>query len=487
MKIPPLPSETLIQHLLEKANRKYRLVFLLLLDAGGRTIEIVRLKNDDLDLTGRTITFNAPSENRVRKIPLTNQLFDAAEQYRAYQRTSRKCPYLFPPGENSTQPHMDRTTINHRLSYYSDGHTTPTALRLHYIREVALAHDDLDRILYLTGLHETDLVYHFKKEAYDAASQAASSKPPAPRRKVYITPMQTGMTKFHVGRKEEIAQITELSDKKVNILLIGPMGIGKSHLLDNYKTGNIIRLDDFRYPKAVLIGLLLELFEQDKQAILERLNKPNLETKGQMEKIATKQSSKRLCDLAIEATQRKAWTIIIDDLTNITKVGVDILKSLKNHFHIIAAARQLKIDHSSCVSNFQKLELKPLTRAEAMELIDQLSESLEPRIEDYTLYQNRIWEDTQGNPLYIIELIERLDKEPILSNEVLHTVKHTISKQEIDFSVPLIIAFSSLLVLRYLGNELGSNAGAFRLLGGIALVVAFFSRRIFRALRRRYV
>ena len=256
--------------------------------------------------------------------------------------------------------------------------------------------------------------------------------------------MQVGMTKFHVGRKAEIAQITELSTKKVNILLLGPMGIGKSHLLDNYKGDNIIRLDDFRYPKAVLIGLLLELFEQDKQAIRERLHNPNLETKGQMEKIATRESARRLCGLAIEVTQPKEWTIIIDDLTNITKVGVDILENLKNHFHIIAAARRLKIDHATCISNFQKLELKPLNRAEAMELIDQLSESLEARIEDYVLYQNRIWEDTQGNPLYIIELIERLDKEPILSNEVLHNVKHSISKQEIDFSVPLIIAFSSL-------------------------------------------
>ncbi len=486
--------------MLAKASRKYRLAILLMADAGGRVLETVRLKSADLDFQKRLVTFNAGSEIRSRQIPMTDRLFDAAIDYWTHRDTKAKSEYLFAPAESNHRPYLSRKMINRQVERLSSGQTTPSALRAYYIYQVCQANEDLLIIFQLTGLNKPDLIYKYKELQHTQLHNALELTEPkvgllqkvirqfqSPRT-VPIIPMQVGMTKFHIGRKAEIAQITELSQKKVNILLLGPMGIGKSHLLDNYKSGtnsNIIRLDDFRQPKSVMTGLLLALFNDDKQAIMEVLKKVNNES--DLEKVATKHSARRLCQVAIQATPHKGYTILIDDLTNITKIGVEIVEKLKNHFHIIAAARYLKIEYANCVSNFEKLELPPLNRPETLEFIDQLSEPLEARIEDYQLFQNHIWEETQGNPLYILELIERLDKEHILSNDIVRGIKHAISRQEIDFSVPLIIAFSSLLVLRYLGNELGSNAGAFRLLGGIALVIAFFSRRIFRALRRRYV
>ena len=38
-----------------------------------------------------------------------------------------------------------------------------------------------------------------------------------------------------------------------------------------------------------------------------------------------------------------------------------------------------------------------------------------------------------------------------------------------------------------LGNELGDNAGALKLIGGLGLIVAIFSRHIFRTLKRKFV
>ena len=84
-------------------------------------------------------------------------------------------------------------------------------------------------------------------------------------------------------------------------------------------------------------------------------------------------------------------------------------------------------------------------------------------------------------------MIERLSKEPQITPETTATIRHTASKQEIDFTLPLIVLFSSLMVLRYLGNELGDNAGALKLIGGLGLIVAIFSRHIFRTLKRKFV
>jgi galactose-1-phosphate uridylyltransferase (family 1) len=79
------------------------------------------------------------------------------------------------------------------------------------------------------------------------------------------------MTAFHIGREKEMADLNTLAQKKVNTLILGPMGIGKSHILDNFNLGKIIRIDDFRYPKKVLASLLLELFDGDKEAIMQLL------------------------------------------------------------------------------------------------------------------------------------------------------------------------------------------------------------------------
>ncbi|MCO6493355.1 MAG: hypothetical protein J5I98_33350, partial [Phaeodactylibacter sp.] len=51
---------------------------------------------------------------------------------------------------------------------------------------------------------------------------------------VLVFPAQRGMTSFHVGRKGEMEKLHGLVEKHVNVLLLGPQGIGKSHLLDNY-------------------------------------------------------------------------------------------------------------------------------------------------------------------------------------------------------------------------------------------------------------
>ncbi len=89
--------------------------------------------------------------------------------------------------------------------------------------------------------------------------------------------------------------------------------------------------------------------------------------------------------------------------------------------------------------------------------------------------------------LYTIELVERLAKEPLITVETTQSIKHAASKKEIDFTVPLLLAFSSLIVLRYVGNEVGDDPGAFRIIGGAALILALFARPLFRSLKRRYL
>ena len=145
------------------------------------------------------------------------------------------------------------------------------------------------------------------------------------------------------------------------------------------------------------------------------------------------------------------------------------------------------MSQASFLSNFQKLTIKPLNRIVATQLIVQLSKPLKNRIEDYETYKNHIYEQTGGNPLFITELIDRFSKEPIISIDHIRDIRHTAALKEIDMSVPVVILFSSLMVLRYIGGEFEDDSGAFRLFGGVFLLFALFARSIFNYGKRRFV
>jgi len=303
-----------------------------------------------------------------------------------------------------------------------------------------------------------------------------------PLKQVHLLPTTEGMTQFHIGRRKELKKLADLREKKVNIYLTGPQGIGKSHLLDNLRGEHILRLDEFSGKKA-LANLLLILLDGDKEQVRDML----YADRGDLGKVLYKESIKRLTELAIQITEKNEYTIIVDDATGITNTGVRIMEKLKNHFHVIVAARMVKIDKGSFLSNFERIELTTLSRVEAIELINLASRPLMDRIEDYEAYKNHIWESCNGNPLFTLEMIDRYSKEYDISLEVIKDIEHTTALKEIDMTLPVIIAISSLMVLRYIGRELDDDSGAFMLFGGLFMIFALFARPLAKLGKRTKV
>ena len=102
-----------------------------------------------------------------------------------------------------------------------------------------------------------------------------------------------------------------------------------------------------------------------------------------VKKTIIKESITRRCEILRKVTEKYEYTILIDRGEAITKRGGQILEALKNHFHFIIAAREIKIQHKEFVSNFEKLELKGLNRPEATKLINLSSADFMTRVEDY--------------------------------------------------------------------------------------------------------
>ena len=258
-------------------------------------------------------------------------------------------------------------------------------------------------------------------------------------------------------------------EKKVNILISGEAGIGKTHILDNIQLEKAWRVDTM--DRKALGGMLLELHAGDKEAVLEKVLDHAI-----IHKVITKESIKRLAEILKKTTNQYEYTIIIDQAELITKRNMTIMEDLKIHFHFIIAGREIKIQNKEFVSNFEKIELKTLSRMESIKLVNLSSKGFMTKIEDYEAYKTHIWNKTLGNPGKILELVERFRKEGKISAQKISSIEFTTAMKEIDMAIPLLVALSSLMVLRYVGGEFDDDSGAFRLVWGSLYASCFICK-----------
>ena len=476
-------------------NPRHELMVLIMIDCGLRVTELVSLQIGNFDFQGRMMriaSLKKRSEDPIyRDIPLTPRVVSSLSEVYLKLNDKSAQSFIFP--SNSRTGHISRISVWKMLKRYSSWTASPHMLRHTFASEVVKKGADIRTAQELLGhssYKTTEIYLHVAEQEKRQAIERIDKRGVLqkwkdryfPKPNVFILNNRAIGGDYFVGRKEILKEINDLFHKKVNLLVLGPQGIGKSRILQMLTHDKILRLDDFKGVKTTIGNLLLELYNGDKEKIIQLLTE-----EAEINKVITKNSVPHLINLLIKSTEQNEYTLIIDDITSVTPSGVTALDKLKNHFHIIAAARQVKMSQASFLSNFQKLTIRPLNRIEATQLIVQCSKPLKTRIEDYESYKNHIYEQTGGNPLFITELIDRFSKEPIISVDHIRDIRHTAALREIDMSIPVVILISSLMILRYIGGEFEDDSGAFRLFGGIFMLFALFSRSIFNYGKRKWV
>lgn len=477
-------------------NRKLRLQSLLMLDCGLRVSEVVRLQIKHFDFYKREVHVESLKKRKqggFRTVPLTDRCFAALADYWEKLKNKRNPDnYLFPAGHGGKQPHMNRKQVWKRVKKHTDQVVSPHDLRHTFATRIVSEGNDIRVAKELLGhesLTTTEIYLHVPEEQLHRAIRSLERRNWRqrafhrffPKKQIHVLPMDKGLTKFHIGRKEELAKLTLNGQRSVNTLVLGPQGIGKSHLLDNYTVGNIIRVGDFGSVKKVLAGMLLEIADRnpDRLHLIKEVH-PHTE-------IIERKAIKFLIEDLIALTTRGEYTIIVDDVSRITPSAVSALEKLKNHFHLICAARQVEIKKATFLTNFERIELKPLPRAEAIELSIRLSRPFLDRIEDIEAYKNHIWENTVGVPLFIHEMVERYAKEEHVSLEITKEVRHTAAVPETNAAPFVIIFLGSFSVLRYVERAIGGDMTPIYILTAIGMLFLIFGRQFIAATRRKYV
>jgi hypothetical protein len=479
---------------------KHKVIILLMMDAGLRVTEACAIKCNNFDFKNRTLTIQSlkkKGDKHLRTIPISNRLYQAIADYLAEnKRELNSTSFLFP--SYSTTGHISRKAMWLALSTLSKKIDVPN-LHPHTLRHSFATHHlsagtSLAQIKEMLGhtSYNTTLIYaEIPTEELRQRVNAVTDKPLNLWQKIYnflmpkksakIINLDFSETFFTIGRNQELANINANLDKGINTIITGKIGVGKSHLLKNITTSKkILRLDDCENFKKSLAQILLYLYKE-KEAVLEILWKDF--TIDEINKKIQRDNTISLCDTIILAVKPQEYCLLIDDITNITPSAKKALERLKDCFTIVTCAREIKAQNTSFTWNFEKIDVSPLGRKEAFLLIHQLAHSLE--VENKELFFTHIFDQTNGNPRAISELINRYKKEPFLDTQTIREIRHTGALKEIDMTFIVILSLGLITCLRFLSREM--DEPALRFIGSIAMILLFLIRPMMASFRRKFL
>ncbi|MCC7263979.1 MAG: tyrosine-type recombinase/integrase, partial [Candidatus Latescibacteria bacterium] len=278
----------------------------------------------------------------------------------------------------------------------------------------------------------------------------------APHRAPDDTALQT------VGRQTELQQLQTYADKRIDALLLGPPGVGKSHLLGRLQGEHLLQLKTLTPVRQALIEIA--------QALHQRGALPA--APGEFEafrKLHTRTSIQGWLRLVLDAVEKDQWVLVIDDLSSLSPYLGRLLDQLGAKYRLIAGLRELKSGYASHLSRFERLALGNLSRRETRQLLHQHLAGI--AVEDRTLLETHLWERSGGNPRALLEMVEHLRREPGVSREAVRQLRHPGAHPQIDLT-PIILVPSVLLVAaRFIARGLGDTE-AYILAGiGAALVM----------------
>ena len=489
-------------------NAKYKFMWMLLGDGGLRVTEARNLRWSDLEFGKRqilvkTLKQKGGNKGKVRIVPMTERVMEMAGLYwKSLKTRPEKNDLVFPSPLNREKP-ISRQQIDRNLKDVIPGISAHT-LRHTFGAKLASEGTSVETTAKLLGHNGTattfQFYYHLPEKVLRSAVERTEPKNWGielwrrffPKRRVHIQPMAEGLTKFHVGRKKEMLELATLCEKKVNTLILGPQGIGKSHLLDNLQMPNILRADEVGSAKKFIGGILLMLHEgmedEDGCQIDPKTHVIELVTRNaDVRRYIIKESLGNLVETLLQVCKPKEYTIMIDDVTRLTQGGLKVLEKLKGHFHIVAAGRTVKLDKISGFTNFQRIDLRPLSRSESHEFAELAATRLAGRIENFDHFKDYLYRQTKGIPGYMLELIERLDVETDLSIERVNTIEHIAARRGVAIFPFIIIGLACMTAFRYIGKGIGIEKNFLMTLAGIGMLALFFGREVLRHTKRKNI
>jgi type II secretory pathway predicted ATPase ExeA len=253
--------------------------------------------------------------------------------------------------------------------------------------------------------------------------------------------------------------------KNQSVLITGPAGIGKTHLLKTIAQEKNIknRLLYFPAPTAIknILNALCQKLNLDFKTIFDTM-RPSL---GQLSHYLENE------------TPQKKFIIVLDNLHKLKASDVDTILLLMQKHCLLAATTQLDNKLKKLAYRFKKITLEPLSKEAAQQLISTLLKDCQ--VTDYPYLERKILHYAQGLPQVIIDIINDIKDEEIIDLAVIRHIYHDAGTNYRDWTPLFFILWGLIIMFRFIALGMRSVEGY--VLAGIGTSLFMVSRYLFRS------
>ncbi|RMF91763.1 MAG: hypothetical protein D6736_04700 [Nitrospinota bacterium] len=315
-----------------------------------------------------------------------------------------------------------------------------------------------------------------------------------------------------VGREDILATLQENVARGQHTLLVGPLGIGKSHLLrhfvrvhgnrgareqggaevpgraeftpvpfDRLKAGALlpsthaqnaprpIYLEHVSPIKPALLTLA-ERLHQDGRLQVEGIEADYMVWEDVRKKVAPLRVN-QLAELVITCLKDQGYILILDHLERVTPTMLPHLDALMDVTVVIAATDELKPSAQRLWWAFEQVKIPPLTREQARELLWQVADA--KRVAQPQLFETHVLQQAGGNPLAVITMAGKARTAELSAREI-RSLQHGAGTRYVPLTPALMLIGALIVAARFVA--LGLNDRDLYVLAGLGYALFFFLR-----------
>src|SRR3990172_7661303 len=284
-------------------------------------------------------------------------------------------------------------------------------------------------------------------------------------------------TDLLVGRAAELQRLRENVARGRHTLLVGKVGLGKSHLLRalNRELPRSIYLEEVRPLRPSLVALCQALHARGHLTLTDA---PWPEALKKLQRL----NIRELTDVVAQSLHDRGYVLILDQLEGLTPTTAPTMERLLAEALVLGAASQLKPALQKVWWAFERIDLAPLTREEARELLWALADP--GQIADPAMFEAKVLAQADGNPYALVEMVRQVAGERQVGLQAIRDLHHGAGVRYLDITPVLLLLGAVILAARFVA--LGLNDPDLYIIAGSLGAVFFVARYfLYRGLRRR--
>ena len=251
-----------------------------------------------------------------------------------------------------------------------------------------------------------------------------------------------------IGRAAEHERLLSNVARGRHTLLVGPIGVGKTHLLRHVAQmlPTAIFVPHVQPIRLGLLAMCEGLHARGPLVLAGGAAAPA--TWADCGKALGRVTVRELTDIAGASLRGSDTVLILDQLEAATPAMAPVIEACLEATVVLAATRECRPGLQKLWWAFERLDLAPLGRDESKALLWTLVER--DRIPDPSLFESTVLEQAAGNPHAIVDMARQVAGEGPVALEAIRALQHGAGFRYLDLTPVLLLVAAALVAMRFI-------------------------------------